>query len=155
MLGFVSEGAFKQLQACKTSRVNKYFVYYPGILCRFLLYLHIIVFGLLLRNLVQRYEKISAFQFPLQVHVMFMHFLYFFTFLLFGTIFPNNLCTGIQYCFKIAAKIIYFFEMDFDSTNSISTQNKNKPLYFSDLLLVLNNVQSLLLYKNTLHRLNI
>ena len=45
--------------------------------------------------------------------------------------------------------------MDFDSTNSISTQNKNKPLYFSDLLLVLNNVQSLLLYKNTLHRLNI
>ena len=80
---------------------------------------------------------------------------YFFTFLLFGTIFPNNLCTGIQYCFKIAAKIIYFFEMDFDSTNSISTQNKNKPLYFSDLLLVLNNVQSLLLYKNTLHRLNI
>ena len=33
--------------------------------------------------------------------------------------------------------------MDFDSTNSISTQNKNKSLYFSDLLLVLNNVQSL------------
>ena len=28
MLGFVSEGAFKQLQACKTSRVNTMFNYF-------------------------------------------------------------------------------------------------------------------------------
>ena len=62
-----------------------------------------------------------------------MHFIHFLYFLGDRTIFLFKLCTMIRYHLKIAAKIIYFFEMDFYSTNSIHAINKNKPLYFSDL----------------------